>query len=895
MAAKISKFFAKDKAEAPVEPQASAPLSVVESTSSVSGTKKRTRGFRIPGGDSNSVFAGSIQGGPVVLDSPPPKTLAQAAQANVTSPAPEISPPKAVASTTIAAVTPVAKAEPASKVRRTDSKPPPQNFSVAVADPFAGIPAQAATTPAVQVVDPFADIPSQAAPSPAAVQSKKGNVNAKTPAAGASAPKTPSPAKVGGSGLPLEGVVMCFTGELDQMTRADAEEKCKAAGAKVMSGVSGNTNYLVIGSHLDDGRKVEETSKYKKYLELKEKGKKFPTLLDEAQLLALLPGAPAPAVQSNDKPVSPVPAAQPSKAAANCHANWVDSHAPENLGEVLGNASIVKKLTEWLHHWDDVVLRGNKRPVAFKPGGGVPENPNARAALVSGPPGIGKTTTCTLVAKAHGAYEVLQYNASDARGQKVIQEMADGIADNRTLSWGGGVQKEIVKPKRVVIIMDEVDGMGAGDRGGNAALIKMIKKTKNPIICICNDQQKPTIRSLAFSCYDLKFSRPTKTTIAQRCAAIAAKEGLQVEPNALEMLAESCGNDMRMVLNQLQMLARAPLYQQMGVKYMDMKEKMASLQKDQALMLTPFEACKKLLSSSEGKNLSFNDRLDLFFVDHSLVGLLIQENYLNAVSKRNDLEIMNRAAYSADLMTVSDLINSRIRDEQDWSLLPDLGVLGAVYPAQVTNGFLPFPSFPQFLGKFSNMQRMRRLATELQSHLQIASNVKRSHLLTSGYADLLYRKAITPLQRNDSAEGVHQTFAVLDAYGLRREHLSEHLTELRQHLGGDDLFKTVDSKVKAALTRESNSHAAKVVIPVGKKRKATGAAEGDADELGEDDEADKLTPNEDDGKSDEDDDVGSSSLIKKGKAKAKAKGKATKASSEDKPSKAKAKAKSKGK
>merc|ERR1712110_698713 len=112
----------------------------------------------------------------------------------------------------------------------------------------------------------------------------------------------------------------------------------------------------------------------------------------------------------------------------------------------------------------------------------------------------------------HGSYEVLEYNASDSRGMKIIQQMADGIADNRTLSFKPGGQQSSSDPitKRAVIIMDEVDGMGAGDRGGNAALIKMIKKTKNPIICICNDSHSPKIRSLAFSCYDLKFCRPTK-------------------------------------------------------------------------------------------------------------------------------------------------------------------------------------------------------------------------------------------------------------------------------------------------------------------------------------------------------------------------------------------------
>jgi replication factor C subunit 1 len=36
--------------------------------------------------------------------------------------------------------------------------------------------------------------------------------------------------------------------------------------------------------------------------------------------------------------------------------------------------------------------------------------------------------------------------------------------------------------------MDEVDGMdGNSDRGGIAALMKIIEKTTSPVICIAND------------------------------------------------------------------------------------------------------------------------------------------------------------------------------------------------------------------------------------------------------------------------------------------------------------------------------------------------------------------------------------------------------------------------
>ena len=62
--------------------------------------------------------------------------------------------------------------------------------------------------------------------------------------------------------------------------------------------------------------------------------------------------------------------------------------------------------------------------------------------------------------------------------------------------------------------MDEVDGVGSGDRGGIAALIQVIKESKTPIICICNDRQSQKIASLVNYCYDLKFCRPSFNDIA---------------------------------------------------------------------------------------------------------------------------------------------------------------------------------------------------------------------------------------------------------------------------------------------------------------------------------------------------------------------------------------------
>lgn len=866
------------------------------------------------GGLSAWLSAGKAGKVEIDLEDTPPRTPAPSLQKPKET---EISPPKAplecrpppalglatgVATSSSPAVTnleplqhkPVAKVEVALKTGRlgaqeedkAEQRSMPASFPTATSIParpmtpsvqphLAGSPPPACPPPAVAttVTVGQSELPTRAS---ATAESSPPVAKAESPAKSSSVGAPTRAAEK--PGLPLAGVTMVFTGELDQLTRQDAEEKVKVAGGKVMSGVSGNTTYLVLGSHLEDGRKVEETSKYKKYLELKSKGKKWPELLDESQLLTMLPGAQAPTPrpplnnQCSAMATSSLAAGSTSSAPAD-RANWVDAHAPRGFAELIGNASVVRKLSEWLRDWENVVLKGQTKKPAFKPGGGMPENINARAALVSGPPGIGKTTTARLVAQVHGGYEVLEYNASDARGRKIIQEMADGIADNHTISFGRLAQAKAQKlTRKACIIMDEVDGMGAGDLGGSAALIKMIKKTKNPIICICNDQHSQKVRSLAFSCYDLKFQRPTKNNIAERCAQIAKQEGLEVEPNALEALAESCGGDMRMVLNQLQMLARSPMYQAAGVTYTDMKKNLDDLAKDQAVMITPFDACKKLLNASQGARMSFRDRMDMFFVDYGLVGMLVQENYLRAVESRKlDIELMNRCAFSADLLTISDLMNRRIREDQDWGLLPDMGVTGAVFPASVTNGFINFPTFPAWLGKYSHMTKMQRLTTELHAHLRVTASVKGHSIITSGYGDLLYKRVMDPLMKGDS-DAVTESFAVLDAYGLRREHLTEHLTELRQHVGGEDLFKGLDPRVKSAMTRESNNgvHAVKVMVPSGgKKRKATAEEHINPDEL------DEETAEELEARAESEDDTLGSALIKvKGKPKAKAKGKA---------------------
>lgn len=93
--------------------------------------------------------------------------------------------------------------------------------------------------------------------------------------------------------------------------------------------------------------------------------------------------------------------------------------------------------------------------------------------------------------------------------------------------------------------MDEVDGCSASDRGGIAALIKVIKNTRMPIVCISNDHSSRKIVSLLNHCYDLKFQKPGTTEIVKRLGMIAVKEGLRIELTGLEKIIEFSAHDIR--------------------------------------------------------------------------------------------------------------------------------------------------------------------------------------------------------------------------------------------------------------------------------------------------------------------------------------------------------------
>ena len=80
---------------------------------------------------------------------------------------------------------------------------------------------------------------------------------------------------------------------------------------------------------------------------------------------------------------------------------------------------------------------------------------------------------------------------------------------------------------------------------------------------------------------------------------IGLQEGLGLEQQAAELLVESVGNDIRQVLNCLQMWNGGEKPNGQTATYMDVKERLWQVNKDSILRLSPFDAATRILEARD--------------------------------------------------------------------------------------------------------------------------------------------------------------------------------------------------------------------------------------------------------------------------------------------------------
>uniref|UniRef100_A0A834RC26 Replication factor C subunit 1 n=1 Tax=Sarcoptes scabiei TaxID=52283 RepID=A0A834RC26_SARSC len=461
---------------------------------------------------------------------------------------------------------------------------------------------------------------------------------------------------------------------------------------------------------------------------------------------------------------------------------WVDKYKPINTKQIIGqqgDKSSLNKLIKWLKNWHQNL---DKKP-GFGKFSGSDDGSGFRAALLSGPPGVGKTTSARLVCQELG-YDSMELNASDTRSKKALQEKISDLLENTKLTNFFKVNNDHSQSNKITakhcLIMDEVDGIaGNEDRGGVAELIQLIKTTKIPIICICNDRGHEKIRSLVNYCFDLRYYRPRLEQIRAFLMSIAFKENVKVSADVLNELIVSSNYDVRQCIHSLYMLT--------------------CMEKQQASM--------KTINNDGNRSKMFDcDKSDLFFCDYSLMPLFVYENYLNVNLSSKEKSIgkqLKRLYKTIDSLSYGDLVEKEIRTNQSWSLLPIQAAFSTVMPCSYIrseNG-LGFPQFPQFMGKLSTTNKNRRIVEELNSHMKLSTSGSKKSLILE-YLPIL-RNNIVNAMVTLGKNGISSVVDLLEYYDLTKDDM-DTILDISVWANETDPMKKVDSQTKSALTRALN-------------------------------------------------------------------------------------------
>jgi DNA polymerase III delta prime subunit len=311
---------------------------------------------------------------------------------------------------------------------------------------------------------------------------------------------------------------------------------------------------------------------------------------------------------------------------------------------------------------------------------------------IYGNPGSGKTEFVTSVLKMLG-YDAIAYDAGDIRNKSIIETIAKHNMSNQNIM--SMFEKKI---KKIVIVMDEIDGMNNGDKGGITHLIRLIrpKKTKkqkteessvNPIMCIGNYHTDKKIKELIKVCHTFELKTPTTSQMNE----IVTKLMPSLDEELVQNIIEFTQGDLRKVTtiyniyNQDESIA-APASSKTNGNILN-----TNIIKMIFEPKTYNENNKQITKKLFDFNYSFHEHNTLLNeTDRTTVGLLWHENIIDMMSKYKNEDSICFYKKVLDNICFADYVDRITFQKQIWQFNEMSSLIKTFYNNKLYHEYEPF-------------------------------------------------------------------------------------------------------------------------------------------------------------------------------------------------------------